>query len=564
MIATVNSRISKVENGIAQVKLVQTEVKKSDELMKKEIRTFCEQGRQIWDERERKLLAEADKITRSKEKILSHQSKDLSSTSQDINKFIREAEKLLLVKQETEILTHGNVLRKQLYALSEKIHSLEPETDSNFGFMFDSSIFTSIASAGHIGDKAGSIPSGASASHDQRVSLMALRTSVGNGLIQAMPQHANSIGDASNPPGHITAIGDGLIHASPGTPAIFTIVAKDEQKQVGNHRFKVTIENCQPIVKIINNQDGTFSVHYVIPKEEEATASRLSVLHNGNHIYGSPFNVSIIQECQGTFVRMWGSKGKGEGQFHLPYCTAANCASVYVGDANDRIQVFQHDGTFIRMWGTSGTDRNQFNKPYSLALDDRALYVADYGNHRVQVFDLNGKFLRSWGTYGIGHGEFNRPTGIDTYGNEVYVTDHSNHRIQVFQKNGTFVRTWGSSGLGEGRFRYPRGLSVDGNDVYVVDCENNRIQIFGLDGNLKKTWGSKGKGEGQFSLPRDIKVSNGVVYVADYGNRRIQVFRPDGTFLRMWDTVGKGSGLAMDGTTIYVTEHENHRIESFH
>src|SRR5215472_13436305 len=54
----------------------------------------------------------------------------------------------------------------------------------------------------------------------------------------------------------------------------------------------------------------------------------------------------------GDWVRSWGSKGNGAGQFVIPHSIAIDLAdNIYVGDrSNRRIQVFDTDGNFKRMF----------------------------------------------------------------------------------------------------------------------------------------------------------------------------------------------------------------------
>ena len=65
---------------------------------------------------------------------------------------------------------------------------------------------------------------------------------------------------------------------------------------------------------------------------------------------------------------------------------------------NHRIQVFSSSGTFLRMWGSRGSGDGQFFDPHGIAVDDAGrVYVTDAGNNRVQVFSSTGEFLDRWG-----------------------------------------------------------------------------------------------------------------------------------------------------------------------
>jgi hypothetical protein len=73
---------------------------------------------------------------------------------------------------------------------------------------------------------------------------------------------------------------------------------------------------------------------------------------------------------------------------------------------NDRISKFSKDGKFIKSWGKKGTGPGEFNSPHTIALDSRGrLFVGDRSNNRIQIFDQDGQFLEEWKQFG-------RPSGI--------------------------------------------------------------------------------------------------------------------------------------------------------
>lgn len=65
------------------------------------------------------------------------------------------------------------------------------------------------------------------------------------------------------------------------------------------------------------------------------------------------------------------------------------------GYINSRVAKVDKNGNWLKSWGDRGTGPGQFNTPHSIATDAQGnVYVADRGNHRIQVFDGDGKFLR--------------------------------------------------------------------------------------------------------------------------------------------------------------------------
>ena len=88
------------------------------------------------------------------------------------------------------------------------------------------------------------------------------------------------------------------------------------------------------------------------------------------------------------------------------------------GAGNDRILKFTPDGTFIKSWGKRGTGPGEFDQPHALAFDSKGrLFVGDRNNNRIQIFDQEGHFLAEMK-------QFSRPSGIfiDRHDN-IYVAD---------------------------------------------------------------------------------------------------------------------------------------------
>jgi tripartite motif-containing protein 71 len=86
---------------------------------------------------------------------------------------------------------------------------------------------------------------------------------------------------------------------------------------------------------------------------------------------------------------------------------------------------------FVKKWGSRGTGDGQFSLPVTIIMDSKG---NERGNSRVQKFDSNGTFLLKFGSAGKGDGQFTDPEhlAIDSDGN-VYVTDRKNNNIQVFK-----------------------------------------------------------------------------------------------------------------------------------
>ena len=92
--------------------------------------------------------------------------------------------------------------------------------------------------------------------------------------------------------------------------------------------------------------------------------------------------------------------------------------------ANARILKFSPDGKFLKAWGSKGTGPGQFDQPHALAMDSQGrLFVGDRNNNRIEIFDQDGKLLDTW--Y-----QFSRPSGIyiDSHDN-IYVADSESESV---------------------------------------------------------------------------------------------------------------------------------------
>jgi len=117
-----------------------------------------------------------------------------------------------------------------------------------------------------------------------------------------------------------------------------------------------------------------------------------------------------------------GVVGDGPSTFNGPTAVVvAQNGDIFVSDGhgNNRVVKFSKDGTFIKAWGKKGTGPGEFDVPHGVAMDSRGrLFVADQGNNRIQVFDQEGTFLDQWKQFGRASGIFIAPD--DT----LYAADH--------------------------------------------------------------------------------------------------------------------------------------------
>jgi sugar lactone lactonase YvrE len=119
-----------------------------------------------------------------------------------------------------------------------------------------------------------------------------------------------------------------------------------------------------------------------------------------------------------------GVAGDGPDTFNMPSAVLiAPNGDIFIGDghggnSNARMLKFSKDGRFIKTWGKKGTGPGDFETPHALAMDSRGrLFVGDRGNGRIQIFDQEGGFLEEWKQFG-------RPSGVFIDKNDtLYVAD---------------------------------------------------------------------------------------------------------------------------------------------
>lgn len=121
-----------------------------------------------------------------------------------------------------------------------------------------------------------------------------------------------------------------------------------------------------------------------------------------------------------------GVSGPGTDTFDQPTEVAiAPNGDIFVADghgsaptANARIMKFDKNGKFLKTWGKKGTGIGEFDCPHTLAFDSHGrLFVGDRQNNRIQIFDQDGHFIAEWKQFG-------RPSGIYIDKNDViYVAD---------------------------------------------------------------------------------------------------------------------------------------------
>jgi streptogramin lyase len=126
-----------------------------------------------------------------------------------------------------------------------------------------------------------------------------------------------------------------------------------------------------------------------------------------------------------------GVAGEGPDTFNGPTdVVIARNGDIFVSDghvanSNGRVVKFSNDGKFIKTWGKKGSGPGEFDTPHSIAMDSRGrIFVADRGNNRIQIFDQEGRFLDQWKQFG-------RPSGVFIDKKDIiYVADSQSNAAQ--------------------------------------------------------------------------------------------------------------------------------------
>ena len=244
---------------------------------------------------------------------------------------------------------------------------------------------------------------------------------------------------------------------------------------------------------------------------------------------------------------------------------------VYVADTeHHRVVKLGPTLEVVLVWGSFGRGDGEFQLPQDVAVDRGGqVYVADWGNRRIQTFTSDGRFLDKWGEL-----RYNELGGLFTP-TRVAVTDAGEivvyaGRVYRFSSSGRRLGEWGrSSQLGS-----RGGIGVDGaGSVYGVTGDSRPTQPplrrWDATGAEIAAWGARGEGAGQVFDPIAFAVDRrGRVYVADWSGPRVIVFDSRGTFVHQWDAragdapgLRYPSGLAIDPRgRVYVVDRASPRI----
>lgn len=178
---------------------------------------------------------------------------------------------------------------------------------------------------------------------------------------------------------------------------------------------------------------------------------------------------------EGKVLLTLGTKGvPGESPtlFNAPAdIIVARNGDIFIADGHvgTRVAKFDKHGKFLKSWGTKGNGPGQFIQPHGIALDSKGrVFVGDRGGNggRIQIFDQEGTFLAEWKQFG-------NPSGVAiTPDDTLYVTDQGLRIVTVGSaKDGTVT--------GMIPDIWAEGVSVDQNQtVYAGEVFRRNMKKF--------------------------------------------------------------------------------------
>lgn len=145
--------------------------------------------------------------------------------------------------------------------------------------------------------------------------------------------------------------------------------------------------------------DGTFVQLYKSISGNVSATMGLAVSPGGLLYQADTNNHKIIVRDinSGTVLNVWGTKGTGAAEFTDPHSIAIGPdGSIYITDANSRVQHFTFDGHFIDEWKTTTNDPANIKGSYGLAIDQNRKVIYVGSSNELLAYDLFGHYLFSW------------------------------------------------------------------------------------------------------------------------------------------------------------------------
>lgn len=224
------------------------------------------------------------------------------------------------------------------------------------------------------------------------------------------------------------------------------------------------------------------------------------VAYGSNEILRLDINGQIVQRFRGPL------NGFDRPMDILVLDNGRLLVSEYSGD---RLSLLDAKGSYIKSFGSKGRGEGQFLGPQYLAQDkNNNIFVSDFGNARISVFTQEGEFLFYFGLKSRFFSGLKAPTGIAVHEDRVYVCDALFGSIIVFDTSGNFI-----SFLTEERtFENPEALWY-WKDHFIL-ADTNMIKAVSLKTGAVSLLGNTGKTPGRLTSAAIDR--NGNLIASDY------------------------------------------------
>jgi len=200
-------------------------------------------------------------------------------------------------------------------------------------------------------------------------------------------------------------------------------------------------------------------------------------------------NVNVPAGGRGGAGRGGRGGNPGAGQptdlFDRPSDVAWDAAgNIFVADgmgSNARVAKFDKQGKFVKSWGSKGTGNGEFASVHGIAVDLQGnVYVADAGNKRIQIFDNEGNFRKSLTNVGSPQAVcMTKGANAVLYVSNSNPVDDIDRDGQIYKMHldGTVVGQFGRAGKQPKEFGTVNAIDCrDENTLYVGEIGNLRVQ----------------------------------------------------------------------------------------
>lgn len=149
--------------------------------------------------------------------------------------------------------------------------------------------------------------------------------------------------------------------------------------------------------------------------------------------------------------------------------------NIYVADGyvNSRVVKFDKDGNFIKSWGIKGSGNGEFNLVHNIVIDPKnTIYIVDRENKRIQLFNTDGEYLSQWSNIGS-------PYGLDILKGRIIISDGISGTISELDHTGKIIAQFGGSGKATAQMLMAHAIAISSdNKIFVASTINWRVECF--------------------------------------------------------------------------------------